>query len=153
MQDMPEPVVSGCVLGFDFGIKRIGVAVGQVITGTASPLAVLDNQATLLWRLVNDLLDEWRPQKLVVGLPLSLDGSETDMSRHCRKFARQIHGRSGLPVYLQDERLTSRAAGSRFARLRAAGIAKRKHATISDSIAAQVILEDWLANPEDTIAV
>ncbi len=150
---MSEPVVGGCVLGFDFGLKRIGVAVGQAVTGTASPLDVLDNQAALLWRTVNDLIDEWRPQKLVVGLPLSLDGTETDMSRQCRKFARHIHGRSGLPVYLQDERLTSRAAGSRFASLRAAGVARRKHAITTDSIAAQVMLEDWLANPEDTIAV
>ncbi len=145
MQDMPEPVSSGCVLGFDYGLERIGVAVGQLITGTASPLAVLDNQPASLWQQVNELISEWTPQSVIVGLPLSLDGSETGMSQLCRKFAQRIHGRSGLPVYLQDERLSSRAAESRFRQLRAAGMKRKKHATDTDSIAAQILLEDWLS--------
>ena len=150
---MPEPVSGGCLLGFDFGLKRIGVAVGQTVTGTASSLQVLSNQPALLWQGINDLLDEWKPQGVVVGLPLAMDGSETEMSLQCRKFARQVHGRSGLPVYLQDERLTSRAADSRFAQLRSAGIKKQKHAAARDSIAAQLMLEDWLAEPGEPIAI
>ena len=150
---MPEPESSECVLGFDYGLKRIGVAVGQMITGTASPLKVLNNQPALIWQSVNELLDEWKPRAMVVGLPLAMNDSETEMSLKCRKFARQLHGRTGLPVYLQDERLTSRAADSKFAQLRAAGVKKRKHASGVDSIAAQVMLEDWLARPQETIAV
>jgi putative Holliday junction resolvase len=141
------------VLGFDYGLKRIGVAVGQPVTDTASPLNVIKNQPVLLWQRVNDLLNEWKPHSIVVGLPLASDSSETQISQQCRKFARQVQGRSGLPVYLQDERLTSRAADSRFAQLRAAGEKKRKHAIGTDSIAAQIMLEDWLANPQDAIAV
>jgi putative Holliday junction resolvase len=152
MQDMPEPENSGCVLGFDYGLKRIGVAVGQMVTGTASPLKVLNNQPALIWQGVNGLIDEWKPRVIVVGLPLALDDSETEMSLKCRKFARQVHGRSRLPVYLQDERLTSKAADSEFAQLRAAGVKKRKHANSLDSIAAQVMLEDWLAGPRETTA-
>ena len=150
---MHEPVTGGCVLGFDYGLKRIGVAVGQPVTGTASPLNVLNNQPALLWQRVNDLLNEWKPHSIIVGLPLSSDSSETQFSQRCRKFARQLQGRSGLPVYLQDERLTSRAADSRFAELRAAGVKRRKHAISTDSIAAQVLLEDWLADPKGAIAV
>lgn len=151
MQDMPEPDSSGCVIGFDYGLKRIGVAVGQVITGTATPLKVLHNQPARLWDGINALLAEWEPRGIVVGLPLAMDNSDTEMSLHCRKFARRVHGRSGLPVYLQDERLTSRAADSLFSQMRAAGEKKQKHAAGRDSIAAQVMLEDWLANPGEPI--
>jgi len=153
MQDMPEPVSSGCVLGFDFGLKRIGVAVGQMVTGTAAPLNVLSNQRASLWDGINDLINEWKPRGIVVGLPLAMDNSETEMSIQCRKFARRVHGRSGLPVYLQDERLTSRAADSRFAEMRAAGLKKQKHMVDRDSIAAQVMLEDWLSEPGEPISV
>jgi putative Holliday junction resolvase len=148
---MPEPVSSGCVLGFDFGLKRIGVAVGQMVTETASPLKVLLNQSATVWQGVHDLLDEWKPQGVVIGLPLAMDDSETEMSTKCRKFARQVHGRSGLPVYLQDERLTSKAARENFAHMRAAGVTRRKDARNSDSLAAQIMLEDWLAEPGEPI--
>ena len=141
---MPEPVSNGCVLGFDFGMKRIGVAVGQLITRTASPLAVLDNQPATLWQDVGALINEWKPQSVIVGLPLSMDGAETGMSAACRKFARRVHGRYGLPAHLQDERLSSRAADSRFAALRAGGLKRKKHSSGTDSLAAQVLLEDWL---------
>jgi putative Holliday junction resolvase len=144
MQDMPEPVSNGSVLGFDYGLKRIGTAVGQLITRTATPLAVIDNQPATLWQDIEDLIGEWRPKSVIVGLPLSDDGSETEMSRHCRKFAQRIHGRSGLPVHLQDERLSSRAAAERFAKQRAAGMKRKKHGNATDSLAAQVLLEDWL---------
>ena len=147
---MPEPVTSGCVLGFDYGLKRIGVAVGQVITGTTSPLPVVKNKPALLWQKILKLIDEWDPQAVIVGLPLSLDGAETPMSRQSRKFAQRIHGRSGLTVHLQDERLSSKAAESRFAQLRAAGVKRRKHGADTDSIAAQVLLEDWLSRVNTT---
>lgn len=141
---MPEPGPNGCVLGFDYGLKRIGVAVGQLVTRTASPLAILDNQPASLWQQVGELINQWKPQCVIVGLPLSMDGAETEMSAACRKFARRIHGRYGLPAFLQDERLSSRAADSRFAALRADGLKRKKHAAETDSLAAQVLLEDWL---------
>jgi putative pre-16S rRNA nuclease len=91
------------------------------------------------------LIGEWRPAKLIVGLPLMLDGSEQAMTRAARAFGAALGARYGLEVALVDERLTSHEAGRRFAARRAAGSAKRKHAAEIDAIAAEVILENWLA--------
>ncbi|KFZ28496.1 Holliday junction resolvase [Pseudidiomarina atlantica] len=132
------------VLGFDFGTHNIGVAVGQSITGTASPLAALkakDGQPD--WLVVEKLIKEWQPKLLVVGLPLNMDGSEQALTDLARKFANRLHGRFGLPVELQDERLTTVAAKEElFARGGFRELSKDK----IDSAAAQLILEDYLAH-------
>ncbi|PWW13366.1 MULTISPECIES: Holliday junction resolvase RuvX [Pseudidiomarina] len=131
------------VLGFDFGTHSIGVAVGQAITGTASPLAALkakDGQPN--WDLVAKLIQTWQPKLLVVGLPLNMDGSEQPLTDLARKFANRLHGRFGLPVELQDERLTTVAAKEElFARGGYRQLQKDK----IDSAAAQLILEDYLS--------
>jgi len=132
------------VLGFDFGTHSIGVAVGQDITGTASPLAALkakDGQPN--WDLVAKLIQTWQPKLLVVGLPLNMDGSEQPLTDLARKFANRLHGRFGLPVELQDERLTTVAAKEElFARGGYRQLQKDK----IDSAAAQLILEDYLSH-------
>ncbi|MDT7525785.1 Holliday junction resolvase RuvX [Pseudidiomarina sp. GXY010] len=132
------------VLGFDFGTHSIGVAVGQTITGTASPLAALkakDGQPN--WDLVAKLIQTWQPKLLVVGLPLNMDGSEQPLTDLARKFANRLHGRFGLPVELQDERLTTVAAKEElFARGGYRQLQKDK----IDSAAAQLILEDYLSH-------
>ncbi|MDX1525565.1 MULTISPECIES: Holliday junction resolvase RuvX [Idiomarinaceae] len=132
------------VLGFDFGTHSIGVAVGQAITGTASPLAALkakDGQPN--WDLVAKLIQTWQPKLLVVGLPLNMDGSEQPLTDLARKFANRLHGRFGLPVELQDERLTTVAAKEElFARGGYRQLQKDK----IDSAAAQLILEDYLSH-------
>ncbi|WP_258808336.1 Holliday junction resolvase RuvX [Pseudidiomarina sp. CB1] len=132
------------LLGFDFGTHNIGVAVGQTITGTASPLPALkakDGQPD--WAKVAKMIAEWQPQLLVVGLPLNMDGSEQPLTDLARKFANRLHGRFGLPVELQDERLTTVAAKEElFARGGYRELSKDK----IDSAAAQLILEDYLAN-------
>jgi putative Holliday junction resolvase len=134
--------VSGIVLGFDYGQKRIGVASGQTLTGTATPLATVQNPQLAGWGQIDAVLAEWRPAQLVVGLPLAADGSDTTVSSAARRFAAELAARSGLPVALIDERLSSHEAE---ARQLADG---RRHAAVRrtrDAVAAAVILETWLA--------
>lgn len=129
----------GTVLGFDFGLARIGVAVGETETGHAHPLAVIADEANAVrFAAIEQLLAEWKPAALVVGLPTHLDGSEHAMTARCRRFANQLHGRYGLPVTLVDERLSSVEAEER---LRDAGHRGwRKQKPRLDSAAAQIIL-------------
>lgn len=142
---MPEAAETrGNILGFDFGLRRIGVAVGQFATRTASALDTVTHRDTPDWAALDRLVREWRPAALVVGLPLDRSGAETDLSRAARRFAADLAERYGLPCDFSDERLTSRAAETRFAELRAAGRARRKHAGRLDAMAARIILENWL---------
>lgn len=128
------------VLGFDFGLKRIGVAVGNALTGTATPLVVLPAQdGAPDWTRLLALRDEWQPGRLLVGLPLNMDGSESELSARARRFANRLNGRLGLPVDLVDERLSSFAARGE---LQAAGTRRGKPAL--DALAASLIVESWL---------
>jgi putative Holliday junction resolvase len=143
--DMPETTAPvGTLLAFDFGMKRIGVAVGQTHTCTANALETLPNTGDPVGDRVRALIAEWRPVALVVGLPLDEAGCETDMSRRARDFAGQLVAQTGLPVYFEDERLTSMAVDSEFVRLRASGARRRKDASLKDAMAAKIILENWL---------
>jgi putative Holliday junction resolvase len=143
---MPEATV---VLGFDYGLRRIGVAVGQRITGTASAIAVLRNSdGGPDWPACDTLLKTWRPQALIVGLPLGRDGHDQPMTHAARAFAASIEQRYGLPVHLADERFTSRAADAEFVAARRAGLARRKDAAMLDAQAARRIVEQWLSQPQ-----
>lgn len=142
--------MTSCVLGFDYGTRRIGVASGNRITQSARPLAALAAQAGQPdWSRVDALLADWKPEAMVVGLPLALDGSEQKITRDARAFADALAARSGLPVHLMDERHTSQEAARRFAAQRAAGAARRRDAANIDSLAAAVILETWLSEQTD----
>jgi putative Holliday junction resolvase len=136
----------GCILGFDFGARRIGVAVGQRTTCTASSLETIANGREPDWGALDRLVRDWKPRQLLVGLPLNAEGEETDMSRNARRFGESLRERYGLDVHYADERLSSRAAEGRFAELRAAGTLRRKHARRLDAMSAQVILESWLVS-------
>jgi len=138
------PRLEGTVFGFDFGHRRIGVAVGQTATRTTSPVATLGHRTGPDWQALEKLVREWRPAGFVVGLPLDRDGGETDMSRDARLFGAALRARFGLPVAFFDERLTSSAARSDFAERRASGQSRRKHAGLLDAVAAAIILENWL---------
>ncbi|WP_298719191.1 Holliday junction resolvase RuvX [uncultured Oceanisphaera sp.] len=130
------------LLGFDYGTKSIGVAVGQQITGSARPLLALKaNEGVPNWDQIEALLKEWQPGLLVVGLPLNMDGTEQDISRRARKFANRLHGRFGIKVELQDERLTTTDAR---ARLFEAGGYKALGKDAVDAVSAQLILESWM---------
>ena len=109
---MPE-LGSRTVLAFDFGTKSIGVAVGQEITGTASPLPALKARDGIPdWNVIEKLYEEWQPHVVVVGLPLNMDGTEQEMTQRARKFANRLHGRFRVAVETCDERLTTTDAKS-----------------------------------------
>lgn len=132
---------SGTVLAFDFGEKRIGVAVGETQLGIAHPLHAIDEEANApRFARIGALIEEWKPALLVVGLPLSLDGGEHQVTALARGFARRLEGRFGLPVKLVDERLTSVEA-QRTAR--EAGLDARAARPHVDALAAQLILEAY----------
>lgn len=136
--------MKGAVLAFDFGEKRIGVAVGEWETRTAHPLETIAGEANApRFARIGELIGEWRPVELVVGLPLGLDGEEHELTRRCRRFANQLNGRFGLPVRLVDERLTSVEAERR---LREAGLGVRDNKAAVDSLAAQEILQDYFSS-------
>ena len=124
---MPE-TVRGYVMAFDFGLRHIGVAVGQAITGTANGVATVSaNQGRPDWRQLKILLDEYKPAHLVVGLPLNMDGSHSEMADAAQDFAQALGQRSGLPVELHDERLSSRAAKASFEEAKDLGQANTEH--------------------------
>lgn len=137
---------SGVYLGFDFGYKRIGIAVGQRLTCSASPLATIDAKSgTPDWNVIQKIITQWNPQALIVGLPTCIDNSELYTTSAARRFAKQLHKRFALPVHLVDERLsTVEARGHLFEQ---GGYRKIKKTEV-DSIAACVILEQWLQQPE-----
>jgi putative holliday junction resolvase len=134
-----------CVLGFDVGSRRIGVALGNTLSGTARPLAVVDVGAQGAdWRRIESLIREWRPDRLIVGEPLTLDGDSQPATARARAFARDIAARFALPVDLVDERSSSREADQRFAERRRSGQARRRDGDAIDAVAAEVIIERWL---------
>ena len=133
------------LLGFDYGARRIGVAIGNAISHSARGLGLVANgERGPDWERLDALVREWRPDLLLVGLPLMLDGGEQANSRAARAFAGELGARYGKSVELVDERHTSHEAAQRFAARRAGGRAKRKHAATLDAVAAEIIVERWL---------
>ena len=133
----------GTLLGFDFGLARIGIATGELETGQASALATVHDESNdARFKAIAALIAEWRPVGLVVGLPTHLDGTEHELTARCRRFANQLHGRFGLPVFTADERLSSVAAE---AALTAAGRTHwRERKAVLDAEAARLILQTFL---------
>lgn len=128
-------------LAFDYGTKSIGAAVGNSIINSAReipPLKAIDGIPR--WEHIEALLKEWQITMVIVGLPLNMDGSESDMSRRAKKFGNRIHGRFGVPVNFVDERLTSNEAKEEASR---DGHKGDYHKNPVDSIAARLILQDW----------
>ena len=130
------------VLGFDYGEKRIGVAVGNTTTFSASPVTVLNaKQGKPNWKDVDDLIKQWQPQKLIVGLPKQFDGSDITATKLSQKFARRLAEQTQLPIESFDERLSSREARN---------LNKEMKRDRVDDLAAQVILQSWLNHQSNT---
>jgi putative Holliday junction resolvase len=128
-------------LGFDYGLSRIGVATGQTLTQTASPLTALPaKDGTPQWDAIEKLLAEWKPDVVVVGLPLHEDGAMSDMAERAKKFGQRIHGRFGVQVAFIDEYHSTREARAHLNYKGKAGDQDGK----LDATAASVILERWL---------
>lgn len=145
---IPNPesrILSGTFLAFDFGSKRIGIAVGNSLTGTARPLSTInDEKNEVRFAAIAALLKEWQPVALVVGLPCNDDGTPHEMTALCRRFANRLKGRFDLPTILVDERYTSAAASSA---LDEEGIHGRKQKSLIDQYAAQQILQAYFDEP------
>jgi putative Holliday junction resolvase len=138
------------LLGFDYGTKQIGVAVGQAITGQARELCTLKAQNGVPdWDKVQALITEWKPDAIVVGLPLNMDGTPSEMSARAEKFSRKLNGRFNIPVYTHDERLTTfEAKGERMARGGQRGSYRDNPV---DAIAAALLLQGWLEANTDLL--
>lgn len=131
-------------LAFDFGTRSIGCAVGQSITGTAQALPAFKAQDGIpSWEAIEKCLKEWQPDIIIVGLPLNMDGTEQDLTLRARKFANRLHGRFGIKVELQDERLTTTEARSEI--FDRGGFRALKKGKV-DGISACLILESWFVN-------
>jgi putative Holliday junction resolvase len=142
---MPESWRPKIVLAFDFGLRRIGVACGDTVSRTASPLqAVPAGPAGPRWEMIDRLLRDWQPDMAVVGLPYNVDGSESGMTGVARSFAAELRRRYGLEVAMVDERYSSREAEVRLKSARETGLRRRRVAKSDiDAAAACVILERW----------
>ncbi len=130
------------VLGFDFGEKRIGIATGQVITGSASPLTTLNavNQKPD-WDAIAKIINEWHPDALIVGIPKYLDGSESEMTKRAERFSRQLEGRFKLPVHTINEALSSFEAEQELQKNKKIDQHNKQEI---DKMAAAIIVQSWL---------
>jgi putative Holliday junction resolvase len=139
---MPETLHSGIFLGFDFGMRHIGYAVGQKSTRTANPGGTIAaRQGIPEWQKLDLLLQKWQPEALIVGWPLNMDGSLQPLTEHVRQFAQQLEVHYQLPIHFIDERLTTKEARDR---LFSAGGYKSLTPEQVNGVAAQIILENWL---------
>lgn len=136
----------GTILAFDFGEKRIGVALGESILGIAHPLITIESEINdERFRIIAELVKEWQPCMLVVGLPLTVEGEDHAMTLLSKKFSRRLDGRFGLPVVMVDERYTSLEASRTLKQM---GIGGRKQKPMLDAVAAQHILQSYFDNLE-----
>ncbi|TVS13700.1 MAG: Holliday junction resolvase RuvX [Wenzhouxiangella sp.] len=141
---MPE---SGALLAIDYGTRKVGLAIGHRLTGSAQPLEPIRyRQTAALFDAIRQRLEQWQPGRIVVGLPLAGDGSETDMSRAVRKFAVQLAELDPRSeICFHDERMSSQNAARGFAERRSQGRARKRDAARLDSMAAALILESWMS--------
>jgi len=142
----PDRTGHRTLLAFDFGTKKIGVAVGQELTRGTTALPVLRSRDERPdWEAITQLIEQWHPDALVVGIPLNMDGSENEMTTKAKRFSNRLAGRYKLPVYPADERLTSReAARELYDPHNKHGHKRRGHMEV-DSVAAQIILETFFS--------
>lgn len=130
------------LLGFDFGMKSIGVAIGQTLTKSARSLTTLKAKNGIPdWKLVAILINEWQPDALIVGIPLNMDGTEQPITKNAKNFAKLLGEKFGLPIHLADERLTTVAARAKLFEERGSRAIKKPKV---DAVAAQLILESWI---------
>ena len=132
---------AGTILAFDFGTRRIGVAVGESAIGLAHPLTTIaSEQNERRFAAIESLIHEWHPALLIVGLPVHTDGTAHALTARARRFAKQLEGRFGLAAELVDERFTTHAATEALSE---AGVSTRAHKDVRDQVAAQLILQTY----------
>ena len=140
---MPDALESGNYLSFDFGLKHIGIAVGQTVSRTASPVCVINGGNDIDWGKISSVISEWSPKGLVVGLPLTADGRKSPLLRAVEKFIRELTERYHLPVHAVDEHLSSYAARDLL------NDSTPRRIDRLDDAAAAVILQTWFHQYDD----
>jgi|TARA_B100000902_G_scaffold179993_1_gene173016 putative Holliday junction resolvase len=131
------------ILAFDFGTKKIGVAVGQTLTKTSSPLTIIFNKKNKInWQEIEEVINEWNPDLLIVGKPLNMDGTESDIMKNVSNFVKKLKKISGTECEYMDERLTSFEAKEKVA---------DTGSTLVDAHAAKIILDNWFNKSVDTL--
>ena len=131
------------ILAFDFGTKKIGVAVGQTLTKTSSPLSIIFNLGNRInWPEIEEVLDEWKPELILVGKPLNMDGTESDIMKTVESFVKKLSKISKIKCEYVDERLTSFEAREKVADI---------GSTLVDAHAAKIILDNWFNKSVDTL--
>jgi len=144
MSGTPESSSPETIIAFDFGLRRIGVAVGQNVTASANPVgAIRNSDSGPDWQAITSIIDEWHPSRLIVGMPLHDDGSPSEMGIHVRDFISEL-GRFDLPVEQVDERYSSLEANDLLKSERSKGLRGRINKEAIDSVAAALIAERWL---------
>lgn len=137
------------VMAFDFGSQKMGVAFGQALLGTASPLPLLPMKDGIPnWDQLLKLIQDWQPDACLVGLPLNMDDSESELSRRARKFARRLRHQTNLPVWMVDERLSTRDARERVTQI---GQTRRGKLPSADAMAAVLLAETWFRDPQGIV--
>jgi putative Holliday junction resolvase len=131
------------VLGIDFGTKRIGLAIAQTLTRQANPLHVIANNKQL-WNELKTVIKEWQIKKIIIGLPLDMEGQEQEITRQVKNFGNKVNNQFKLPVFFVDERLSSFEAERQFQQQRADNLSKAKNKNKIDAMAAKIILQSWL---------
>lgn len=135
---------TGTVLGFDFGEKRIGIATGEHLLGIAHPLITIDSESNeIRFKQIESIVNEWKPQLLVVGRPTHPDGTPHELTRLSVKFAQRLNGRFNVPVVMVDERYSSQHASQTLSQM---GVNAKKQKPMLDAVAAQVILQRYFDN-------
>lgn len=142
---MPEQSGTGLIMAFDFGTQKMGIAVGQSVIQSANPLPLFPMKDGIpLWENLLKIVQQWQPDCFLVGLPLNMDDSESELSTRARKFARRLRHQTHITTWMVDERLTTRAARDELSQYQARG-GQRKLA--ADSIAAALLIESWYREP------
>lgn len=139
-------LIIGIIMAFDFGINNIGIAIGQILTCTTQPLNVCKSKSGVPdWKNIEHTYNEWNPIKLIVGLPLKMNGNEQTITILSKKFAKQLQKKFNIPVDMHDERFSTVEARSKFLKYSKNNLLKSKKTYEINSIAAEIILKSWLS--------
>ena len=142
---MPETTQAQTIMAFDFGTQKMGIAVGQALIESATPLALFPMKDGIpQWENLLKIIKQHQPQLFLVGLPLNMDDSESELSTRARKFARRLRHQSNINTLMVDERLTTREARDELDHYQAQGRGKKLAA---DSLAAALLIESWYREP------
>ena len=145
MPSLEQAYAAQSLMAFDFGSQKMGIAVGQRLIESATPLPIFSmNDGIPDWDKLLLIIKQWQPDLCIVGLPLNMDDSESELALRARKFARRLHHHSQINVIMVDERLTTREARQTLQQYQASGQAKR---ITADSMAACLLLESWYHEP------